>query len=109
MISPKRLIEKAMRRGVFSFVAEKGHFVVYSAERKRFMLPLAYLKSDMFRELLKMSEDEFGLGGDGPIVLPCDAGFLECALTILQGSKDVERELFGSLLIRHCWASDLLV
>ncbi|KAK0576895.1 hypothetical protein LWI29_025018 [Acer saccharum] len=58
-------------------LANKGHFVVYSVDKKRFVVPLAYLHTSVFRELLRMSEEEFGLPRDGPIVLPCEAAFLE--------------------------------
>ncbi|KAI9200038.1 hypothetical protein LWI28_001800 [Acer negundo] len=58
-------------------LADKGHFVVYSVDKKRFVVPLAYLHTSVFRELLRMSEEEFGLPRDGPIVLPCEAAFLE--------------------------------
>ncbi|XP_031285185.1 auxin-responsive protein SAUR68-like [Pistacia vera] len=56
-----------------SSVAEKGHFVVYTTDQKRFVFPLMYLNNDIFLELLKVSEEEFGLSSDGPITLPCDA------------------------------------
>ncbi|KAJ0963990.1 hypothetical protein J5N97_029112 [Dioscorea zingiberensis] len=56
-----------------SSVPEKGHFFVYSSEGKRFMVPLAYLDNDIFKELLKKSAEEFGLASNGPITLPCDA------------------------------------
>ncbi|KAK3231952.1 hypothetical protein Dsin_003833 [Dipteronia sinensis] len=58
-------------------LANKGHFVVYSVDKKRFVVPLAYLHTSVFRELLRMSEEEFGLPRDGPIVFPCEAAFLE--------------------------------
>ncbi|KAK1558377.1 hypothetical protein Q3G72_001697 [Acer saccharum] len=32
-------------------LAEKGHFVIYSLDWKRFVIPLAYLSNDIFREL----------------------------------------------------------
>jgi len=38
-------------------VADKGHFVVYTSDSKRGMVPLGYLESIIFVELLKMSED----------------------------------------------------
>ncbi|KAJ0963996.1 hypothetical protein J5N97_029118 [Dioscorea zingiberensis] len=60
-----------------SSVAEKGHFFVYTSDGKRFMVPLAYLDNNIFKELLKISEEEFGLPGDGPITLPCDAASME--------------------------------
>ncbi|KAK6240677.1 hypothetical protein SCA6_006066 [Theobroma cacao] len=58
-----------------SFV-EKGHFVVYSADQKRFMLPLEYLKKEIVRQLFKLAEEEFGVPSNGPLILPCDAVFL---------------------------------
>ncbi|MBA0734504.1 hypothetical protein Gogos_018408 [Gossypium gossypioides] len=56
-----------------SLVGDKGHFVVYTADKKRFMIPLSYLNNSIFQELFKMSEEEFGLSSDGPITFPCDS------------------------------------
>lgn len=82
-------------------VAEKGHCVMYSMDRKRFMVPLAYLSSRIFAELFKMSEEEFGLTCDAPITLPCDAVFMEYAMSLLRRrvSEEVERALLSSILI----------
>ncbi|XP_039128409.1 auxin-responsive protein SAUR36-like [Dioscorea cayenensis subsp. rotundata] len=84
-----------------SSVAEKGHFFVYTSERKRFMVPLAYLTNNIFKELLKISEEEFGLPGDGPITLPCDAASMEYVLSLLRRgvSEEVERALLSSIFI----------
>ncbi|XP_043709147.1 auxin-responsive protein SAUR36-like [Telopea speciosissima] len=68
---------KGSQRCKSQVVADKGHFIVYTADKKRFMIPLAYLTTNIFRELLRMSEEEFGLPGDGPITLPCDSAFME--------------------------------
>lgn len=75
MISPKKLIKMArkwqkvaaagrkrmslqrMDRAVdaescsTSSVADKGHFVVYSSDRRRFVIPLVYLNTEIFRKL----------------------------------------------------------
>ncbi|MBA0849483.1 hypothetical protein Goshw_016582 [Gossypium schwendimanii] len=56
-----------------SSVGDKGHFVVYTADKKRFVIPLSYLNNSIFQELFKMSEEEFGLSSDGPITFPCDS------------------------------------
>ncbi|MQL73589.1 hypothetical protein Taro_005941, partial [Colocasia esculenta] len=37
----------------------KECFVVYSGDRQRFEMPLSYLKSDIFTELLRMFEEVF--------------------------------------------------
>lgn len=87
------------------FIAEKGHFVVYSSDRKRYVIPLGHLQTGVFRELLKMSEEEFGLPGDGPIMLPCDAVFLELLLALMKErfcSKSRAGFSFSSLLFMHC-------
>ncbi|KAK6916792.1 Small auxin-up RNA [Dillenia turbinata] len=120
MISPKKLIKLARKwqnRAVsarkrismprrndniaaddcsMAFEACKGCFVVYTNDQSRFVIPLLYLNNYVFIELLKMSEEEFGLPGDGPITLPCDAAFMEYILLIIQ--KGAERDLARALL-----------
>ncbi|XWS67671.1 hypothetical protein CRYUN_Cryun04dG0026000 [Craigia yunnanensis] len=44
-------------------VADKGHFVIYTADESRFVFPIAYLNNYIIRELFKMSVEEFGLHG----------------------------------------------
>ncbi|KAI9181077.1 hypothetical protein LWI28_011219 [Acer negundo] len=106
MINPKKLIKLArkwqrvasLRRKRISLpglitssaapVADKGHFVVYTADRRWFVLPVSYLSNQIFQELLRMSEEEFGLPGNGPITLPCDAVFIEYAVSLIQGCVD---------------------
>ncbi|XP_072980041.1 auxin-responsive protein SAUR68-like [Typha angustifolia] len=90
-------------------VAEKGHFVVYTMEGKRFMVPLAYLGSRIFEELFNMSKEEFGLPGDGPITLPCDAVLLEYVMSLLRRrlSKEMELALLSSILIPRSHACSL--
>ncbi|KAK9129307.1 hypothetical protein Sjap_009794 [Stephania japonica] len=68
-------------------IAEKGHFVVYTIDNVRFVIPLKFLSSDIFRELLRMSEEKFGLPGSGPITLPCDSVFLKCVVNGRCGSS----------------------
>ncbi|KAL5706248.1 hypothetical protein ACHQM5_024446 [Ranunculus cassubicifolius] len=113
MIKSKRLIEMSRKwQRVASMgrkssrnsrspdaIADKGHFVVYSADKKRFVVPLEYLTSTIFRELFRMSEEEYGLPGDGPIVLPCDAIFMEYVILFVRGyvSKDIENILLESI------------
>jgi hypothetical protein len=104
MISSKKLIKTARkwqnlspikrnRESCRSMVADKGHFVVYTADQRRFMIPLLCLNSEIFRELLKLSEEEFGPPGDRPLTLSCDAVILEYIVRLIQrgASKDVEK------------------
>ncbi|XP_057495757.1 auxin-responsive protein SAUR68-like [Actinidia eriantha] len=83
-------------------VANKGHFVVYSADRRRFVIPLVYLQSSIFRELFKMSEEEFGLPRDGPITLPCDAVCIDYTLSLIKRglAQDPEQALVFSVVSR---------
>ncbi|GAB4853098.1 hypothetical protein Ancab_017282 [Ancistrocladus abbreviatus] len=66
---------------------DKGHFVAYSSDKRRFMIPTVYLKTDIFRELLEAAQ-EFGLPQDGPIMLPCDAIFTDI-LRVASTSKQL--------------------
>ncbi|KAJ0077137.1 hypothetical protein Patl1_35772 [Pistacia atlantica] len=102
MINSKRLIEftrkwhkmAAMKRprilfpgsdaNQISFIANKGHFVVHTTDGSQFTIPLEYLSTSVFKELLRISEEEFGLPTDGPITLPCDSAFLEYVMSLLK-------------------------
>lgn len=86
-------------------VSGKGHFVVYSVDRKRFEFPIKYLSNCVIRELLRLSEEEFGLPGDRPITLPCDANFMEQIISLLRAEKgkDLQKpELLISVAARQC-------
>ncbi|XP_058733623.1 auxin-responsive protein SAUR68-like [Vicia villosa] len=78
----------------------KGHFVVYSIDRKRFVVPLEYLSTNVFRELFKWSEEVFGLPGNRPIMLPCDSVFLNYAISLVQERipEDVEKALITFMI-----------
>ena len=80
-------------------VAEKGHFVVYTSDKRRFMIPLTYIRSEIFTELFRMAEEEFGVAASGPIVLPCDSSFMEYAISMIQRhvSEDLEKALIMSM------------
>ncbi|KAM0947378.1 putative small auxin-up RNA [Dioscorea sansibarensis] len=84
-----------------SSIVEKGHCNVHTLEGKRFMIPLAYLNIVVFMELLKISKEEFGLPGDGPITLPCDTISMEYVLSMLSRgvSQEIERALLSSIFI----------
>ncbi|KAH0972350.1 hypothetical protein GBA52_024506 [Prunus armeniaca] len=132
IISPKRLIKiaskwqkrDAMGRNKNSsprvasnnmmnnMVGEKGTFVIYTIDKTRFVLPLAYLSNCIFQELFKMSEEEFGLSsGSGPIILPCDSLFMNYMVSLLQRGRTVDLEkalLANSLFSSSCSSSTLI-
>ncbi|MBA0752882.1 hypothetical protein Gogos_022303 [Gossypium gossypioides] len=82
----------------------KGHFVVYSADQKRFVLPLEYLKNEIVMELFNLAEEEFGVPGNGLLILPCDAPFLEYVIDLIKRkpSKDIEKALILSVASSRC-------
>ncbi|KAJ9166849.1 hypothetical protein P3X46_021545 [Hevea brasiliensis] len=86
---------------------EKGHFVVYTIDQRRFVLPLEYLKSDIVKELFDLAEEEFGLASNSPLVLPCEAGFMEYIIDLIQRrmTKDVEKALLISIANIRCSSS----
>ncbi|KAH1099157.1 hypothetical protein J1N35_016078 [Gossypium stocksii] len=92
-----------------STAVEKGHFVVYSADQKRFVLPLEYLRNEIVMELFNLAEEEFGLAGNGLLILPCDATFMEYVIALIKRkpSKDVEKALILSVASSRCSPSNL--
>ncbi|CAK7329399.1 unnamed protein product [Dovyalis caffra] len=78
-----------------SSTAEKGHFVAYTTDQKRFVLPLDYLDNEIVKGLFNVAEEEFGLTSNGPFTLPCDAAFMEYAITLIQHNvaRDVEKAM----------------
>ena len=93
-----------------SSIIEKGHFVVYSEDQKRYMLPLEYLKKEIVRELFKLAEEEFGLPSNGPVTLPCDAVFLKYVISLIKQhlTEDVQKALLTSIASDHCSSSSYL-
>ena len=61
---------------MLSVRVRRGHFVVYvgdeDEEKKRFVVPISYLKHPLFQELLRNAAEEFGYdhGMDG-LIVPC--------------------------------------
>lgn len=71
--------------------------MVYTNDQKRFVVPLAYLQHEIIRQLLHMSEEEFGLPSDGPITLPCDALVMHYIISLIE--KGVAADLQNALLV----------
>ncbi|KAM3283364.1 auxin-responsive protein SAUR68-like [Capsicum chacoense] len=108
MLSPKKLIKMARRWRKFaamqrrrisfprngsnadgcstssSYTVEKGHFVVYTIDQRRYAFPLTYLESEVVRQLLSTSEEEFGLPSGGPITFPCDSTFMDYIISLIK-------------------------
>ncbi|XVF00961.1 hypothetical protein REPUB_Repub04eG0047400 [Reevesia pubescens] len=69
-------------------VVPKGHFAVYvgEVEKKRFVIPISFLKHPSFQILLSQAEEEYGFNHPmGAVTIPCGEGaFLDliCSLQI---------------------------
>ncbi|KAK2663774.1 hypothetical protein Ddye_002348 [Dipteronia dyeriana] len=92
-------------------VADKGNFVVYTSDQRRFVLPITYLSNQIFQELLRISDEEFGLLGNRSITLPCDAVFMEYAVSLIQACVDrhLQEALVMSMAGSRCslWSQSL--
>lgn len=85
-----------------SMAVDKGHFVAYTADRNRFVIPLACLHTEVFRQLrqlLQMSEDEFGL--------PSDGLHINYIIPLIQRGVDgdIQEVLLISVANSHCSSS----
>ena len=103
-ISSSRTNNNEDAKSCIASVANKGHFVVYTADQRRFMIPLVFLSNNIFRELFRMSEEEFGLPSNGPITLPYDSVFMEYIIPLIQRgmAKDIEKALLISIATSRC-------
>ncbi|VVA92957.1 unnamed protein product [Arabis nemorensis] len=87
-----------------STAAEKGCFVVYTADNTRFAFPISYLSNCVFQEILKIAEEEFGIPSGGPITLPFDSVFLEYLIKLIERRMDgdTEKALLMSISSARC-------
>jgi hypothetical protein len=88
-------------------VVDKGHCAVYTADGRRFQVPLEYLSTPVFAELLLMSQEEFGFMTDGRITLACDAAVMEYAMCLLKrgASAEVEKAFLNTMAMSCNYAS----
>nr|GMD20506.1 auxin-responsive protein SAUR32-like [Ipomoea batatas] len=75
-------------------------------ERRRFVIPVAYLKHPSFQPLLKDSAEEFGFVHDGPVNIPC------CVEKFRRVQRSIEGETGGVGVLHHraggnhfCWSA----
>ncbi|CAA6663256.1 unnamed protein product [Spirodela intermedia] len=96
-----------LRSNPSCYAPSKGTFVVYSLDGGRFVVPLAYLNTPVFLELLEMSEEEFGLPRDGPIVMPCDAALMAQVIAALgeRAPREAVKALLGTIAGAPCTSS----
>ncbi|KAG4163293.1 hypothetical protein ERO13_D01G163550v2 [Gossypium hirsutum] len=87
-----------------SSVVGKGYFVAYTMDKKRFLIPLAFLNNSIFQALLKMSEEEFGLSSNRPLTCLCDSVIMSyIVLLVRRGlAKDLEKAVINSITSNSC-------
>ncbi|XP_057543628.1 auxin-responsive protein SAUR66-like [Amaranthus tricolor] len=113
MISTKKLIKLARKWRTMAVATRKriswprpldneGHFVVYTTDGRRFMIPLASLNTEIFINLLRIAEEEYGVTRSGPIMLPCDSNFMEYAVSMIQRGVDVDLEKALIMSLASC-------
>ncbi|XVF67856.1 hypothetical protein PTKIN_Ptkin10aG0155400 [Pterospermum kingtungense] len=59
---------------ITSVMVPKGHFAVYvgEVEKKRFVVPISFLKNPSFQVLLSQVEEEYGFNHPmGALTIPC--------------------------------------
>ncbi|KAL5713459.1 hypothetical protein ACHQM5_015530 [Ranunculus cassubicifolius] len=71
-------VKRTLRRSLSNtetLIVPKGHIAVYVGEsqKKRFVVPLAYLNHSLFQDLLNQAEEEYGYNHPmGGLTIPCD-------------------------------------
>ncbi|XVE67248.1 hypothetical protein DITRI_Ditri08aG0145100 [Diplodiscus trichospermus] len=82
-----------------STTVDKGCFVIYTMDKRRFVIPLVFLSNTIFHKLFEMSEEEFGLPSDGPITLPCDSVVMNYIVSLVKRglAADIERAVLNSI------------
>ncbi|KAI4375798.1 hypothetical protein MLD38_013624 [Melastoma candidum] len=83
-------------------VAQKGHFAVYSMDRRRFEIPVSYLNNGIVTDLFTIAEEEFGNPSDGPLVLPIDASSMENLILLISRGFASETEKASLLSLARC-------
>ncbi|XVF45425.1 hypothetical protein PTKIN_Ptkin02bG0204900 [Pterospermum kingtungense] len=67
-------------------VVPKGHFAVYvgEAEKKRFVVPISFLKHPLFQNLLSLAQEEYGFNHPmGALTIPCsEEAFLDLTCSL---------------------------
>ncbi|MBA0758514.1 hypothetical protein Gotri_021498 [Gossypium trilobum] len=80
IVSAKKNLKRTLSSSETTTVP-KGHFAVYvgEAERKRFVVPLSFLKHPSFQNLLSQAEEEYGFNHPmGALTVPCsEEAFIE--------------------------------
>ncbi|KAK1592573.1 hypothetical protein Q3G72_027278 [Acer saccharum] len=120
-INPKRLDElPAAKHRRISYpgtdesldgsAADIGHLCTRPT-RQRFMVPLECLSRTLFIELLRITQEEYGLPSHGAITVPCDSTMFEYVVPLVGKwiPEELEKTLLTSIATCHQLASSQLI
>ncbi|VFQ86620.1 unnamed protein product [Cuscuta campestris] len=73
VLRPKLGLRRSSSRTNRESEIPKGHLAVYVGDnKKRFVIPISYLKDHSFQDLLSQAEEEFGFDHPmGGLTIPC--------------------------------------
>ncbi|KAJ0763874.1 putative small auxin-up RNA [Helianthus annuus] len=105
------MVEKLQKRffvrsieGVPEDVKE-GHFAVIAVdeyEERRFVVPVSYLKWDLFVKLLERAAEEYGFEHEGAVVIPCRPSELERILAQQEAQEKMLSCKPSCSFTKHC-------
>lgn len=74
ILHAKEILRRSLSRRQSSLDVPKGHFAVYVGESQaRFVIPISYLKHQLFQNLLSRAEEEYGFDHPmGGLTIPCE-------------------------------------
>ncbi|KAL4201041.1 hypothetical protein AMTRI_Chr02g256610 [Amborella trichopoda] len=100
MSQRRRISLKRSTSNRMDSVAVEGHFVIYTVDGSRFVIPLAFLNRPIFQELLLVAEEEFGFTGCRPLIVPCESFVMEYIVSLL--NKNASKEFDKALVSMAC-------
>ncbi|KAJ9132767.1 hypothetical protein P3X46_033604 [Hevea brasiliensis] len=74
IVNAKQIVRRILLSQESTANVPKGHFAVYVGgnQKKRFTVPISYLKHPSFQNLLSQAEEEFGFNHPlGGLTIPC--------------------------------------
>ncbi|KAF7143766.1 hypothetical protein RHSIM_Rhsim05G0066100 [Rhododendron simsii] len=89
----------------------KGHFAVYigESEKKRFVIPVSYLNSPSFQDLLGQVEEEYGFHhAMGGLTIPCSEDVFIDLTARLGGSLDHDSLIERTLARERCYSLSVI-
>ncbi|XVF45435.1 hypothetical protein PTKIN_Ptkin02bG0205900 [Pterospermum kingtungense] len=81
IVDAKQSLKRSLSFSETTGMVPRGHFAVYvgEVEKKRFVVPISFLKNVSFQNLLSQAEEEYGFNHPmGALTIPCsEEAFLD--------------------------------